>query len=95
MQWVPVLLQVLKLYIAACQQGGVSEEPPWLRKDRRELAQLRYASYMQMTLSAAYTYWQTTKKWKIWANIRPVLLRQGEPGMPQYFVFCTEAAIAP
>ncbi len=24
------------------------------------------------------------KNWKIWANLRPVLLRQGEPGTPQY-----------
>ena len=34
-----------------------------------------------------YTYWQTTYKLKIRANIRPILLRQGEPGTPQYIIW--------
>ncbi len=45
----PLRAKLLLLNIVACQQGGVSEEPPWL-----------------------------------WAVTRPVLLRQGEPGTPQY-----------
>ena len=32
----------------------------------------------------------TPLKWKRWANTRPILLRQGEPGTPQYFSSLTE-----
>ncbi len=75
-------------YIVACQRGRVSQEPPWLR-DETQGVTLLTAACAQSGLQPSWTpdcahADKLLKCEKIRANMRPVLLRKGEPGTPQY-----------
>ncbi len=44
-----------------------------------------YSHWLQYAHGRTAHFRSKKEKIKIWANIRPVLLSEGEPGMPQYF----------
>ncbi len=63
--------------IVACQQSGVSDEPPWLQ------AAARHGSRDPL---AGRNLNKPLKIKKDGPTIGPVLLRQGEAGMSQYII---------
>ena len=86
---VAIFLAFCVLYIVVCQRGGVSNEPPRLQAATRHLARDPLVrSQVDKTWQLSNNYLYKKFKKKNGPYIRPVLLRQGEPGTSQYVCTC-------
>ncbi len=77
--------------IVACQCDGVSNKPPWAPGSDKTWGQGPFGPFtggldLRGSLQPAELNQEKLKKKETDRTFDPFLLRQGKPGMPQYFM---------